>query len=89
MSVGDVPSEILKSAIERKYPRVTFTWDGGKFTNPLHKDNHSGSPEELAKAAVAVEVTAERLDIDSWSHDLRKKVQKLISFIRASNHLDR
>lgn len=83
-----IPLTVLEKAIKAKYPNALYAWTGEQFTNPLHEDNHTGTPQKLAKAAVANAVVDNWGQDVEWPYDLAEAVQALTTFVRRANHMD-
>ncbi|SDL39208.1 AAA domain-containing protein, putative AbiEii toxin, Type IV TA system [Arthrobacter sp. ov407] len=83
-----VPLTVLQHAIKEKYPNADYMWSGHQFANPLHENNHTGTPQKLAKAAVASAVVDNWGQSVAWPYDLEVAVRALTTFVRRANHLD-
>jgi energy-coupling factor transporter ATP-binding protein EcfA2 len=75
-----VPPEVLASAVADVHPRKGFSWDGGRWSNPLDSIKN---PDKVRIARKVCETWAP----DAADKELAKYIERTITFVRRANGL--
>jgi predicted ATPase len=76
-----VPPETLLKAVEAIHPRAEFSWDGGRWVNPLAL----GRKSTADKVSIARKVVSEWPGTATWDQHLAKMARQTVNFIRDAN----
>lgn len=79
------PCEQIETAISKTKPSAKLaTANFGKYDNPLKIITKSGKESQASKTDVARYIV-ENYPVSTVNYDLRKRIEKLVEFIRSSN----